>query len=190
MIVATLQEGALPENYSIALSSKENLKAIPAIEVAAAATFAEADLPIEIRYRVTDQDVLEAARRNGRLWIATDRNDHVVGFSMLEIVDGVAHLDELDVHPDHARQGIGSGLLRTAIDWAFQQEYAAMTLVTFRHLAWNAPFYERFGFTEIEQRTLAPELSEILQDEASTGIDMKNRIAMRLEIEHALRTKD
>ena len=190
MIVATQQEDALPENYSIALSSKENLKAIPAIEVAAAATFAEADLPIEIRYRVTDQDVLERACRNGRLWIATDRNDQVVGFSMLEIVDGLAHLDELDVHPDHARKGIGSGLLRVAIDWTYQQAYPAMTLVTFRHLAWNAPFYERFGFAEIEPGTLAPDLSEILQDEASAGIDMKNRIAMRLEIEQALRTKD
>jgi GNAT superfamily N-acetyltransferase len=189
MIVATLQEGALSENYSISLSSKKKLKAIPAIEVAAAATFAEADLPIEIRYRVTDQDVLEVAWRNGRLWIATDRNDRVVGFSMLEIVDGVAHLDELDVHPDHARKGIGSGLLRVAIDWAFQQGYPAMTLVTFRHLAWNAPFYERFGFTEIEQNALAPELSQILQDEASAGINAKHRIAMRLEIQQAKRSK-
>ena len=111
-----------------------------------------------------------------------DRNDHVVGFSMLEIVDGAAHLDELDVHPDHARKGIGSGLLRVSIDWAIQQGYAAMTLITFRHLAWNAPFYERFGFTEIEKHTLAPELSEILQDEASAGINTRHRIAMRLEI--------
>jgi GNAT superfamily N-acetyltransferase len=190
MTVATLQEGALPENYSIALSSKKNLKAIPAIELAAAATFAEADLPIEIRYRVTDQDVLEGAWRNGRLWIALDRNDHVVGFSMLEIVDGVAHLDELDVHPDHARKGIGSRLLRVAIDWAIQQGYPAMTLVTFRHLVWNAPFYERFGFTEIEQGVLAPELREILQDEASAGINTKHRIAMRLEIEQAKRSKN
>ncbi len=185
MVVVRSQPVGLPENYSIVLSSAENLEAIPAIEVAAAATFAEADLPLGIRYRVTDQDVLEMARQGGRLWIALNGDDRVVGFTMLEIVGGLAHLDELDVHPDHVRQGIGSSLLRVAIDWAVREAYPAMTLVTFRHLIWNAPFFEKFGFSEIERDELSLELREILRDEIAIGLSKANRIAMRLRLDKA-----
>jgi len=173
-------ELAIPANYSIQPAAKEHLRAIPAIEVAAVSTFAEADIPLEIRYRVTAPDVLEDARAGGRLWVALDRHDRAIGFAMLEILDGLAHLDEIDVHPDHAMQGIGSRLLQKTIDWAVGEKYPAMTLVTFRHLPWNAPFYERFGFREIERAALSADLRELFQDEAATGLNMKNRIAMSL----------
>ena len=145
--------------------------------------FAEADVPLEIRYRVTDPDVLENARERGRLWIALDCNDRAIGFAMLEIVDGLAHLDELDVHPDHARQGVGSGLLQKSIDWARGKKHAAMTLVTFRHLAWNAPFYEKFGFREIHRDAMSVELKALFRNEAATGMNMDNRIAMQLYLD-------
>ena len=173
----------MPANYSIQPAALEHLKAIPAIEVAAVSTFAEADIPLEIRYRVTDPDVLEDARGGGRLWIALDRNDRVIGFAMLEVMGGLAHLDEIDVHPDHTRQGIGSGLLRKTIDWARGEKHPAMTLVTFRHLPWNAPFYEKFGFREIDRDAMSADLSELLQDEADTGLNMENRIAMQLSLD-------
>lgn len=182
MVTAPPQAGTLPENYSIKLSSQTQLRAIPAIELAAAAGFSEADLPLGTRYRVTDHDVLEDARRDGRVWIASDIENRVVGFTMLEIVDGLAHLDELDVHPDHARKGIGSSLLQVAIDWASDAGYSAMTLVTFRHIAWNAPFYRKRGFSEVGRDVLGSQLSEILHDEAVAGLNAQNRIAMRLEL--------
>ena len=182
MDTAPPQAGALPENYSIELSSQTQLRAIPAIELAAATGFSEADLPLGARFRVTDRDVLEDARRGGRLWIASDCDHRVVGFAMLEIIDGLAHLDELDVHPDHAGKGIGSSLLQVAIDWASKAGYSAMTLVTFRHVAWNAPFYRKRGFNELRQDALGSQLSRILHDEAVAGLNVQNRIAMQLEL--------
>ena len=169
-------------NYSIALASREHLKAIPGIELAAASAFAEADVPLDIRYRVTDPDVLDDARSGGRIWIALDRNDQAIGFAMIEIMDGRAHLDEIDVHPDHARQGIGSALLRATIEWSRRERYGAMTLVTFRHLLWNAPFYEKFGFRELQKNAFGSELKERFHEEAATGLNMRHRIAMRLEL--------
>jgi len=172
----------MPANYSIRLAAAEHLKAIPGIQVAAVSIFAESDVPLEFRYRTTDVDVLRDAQEGERLWVATDGNDHVIGYAMVEIFDGLAHLDDLDVHPEHAKQGIGSALLRVVIDWAMREQYAAMTLVTFRHLVWNAPFYEKFGFSEIKGEALNADLRELLQDEVAAGLSGRNRIAMQLSL--------
>jgi len=126
----------MPANCTISFARPEHLKAIPGIQVAATSVFAESDVPLDIRYRTTAMDVLQAAQESGQLWIATDGNDHVIGYAMVYILDGLAHLDDLDVHPEHARRGIGSAILRAVIDWAERQQYAAMTLVTFRHLGY------------------------------------------------------
>lgn len=179
--VLTSNQG-MPANYSIRLASAEHLKAIPGIQVAAVSVFAESDVPLDIRYRTTAADVLQDAQESARLWVATDGNDHVVGYAMIEIFDGLAHLDDLDVHPEHARQGIGSALLRVVIDWAMREQYTAMTLVTFRHLAWNAPFYEKFGFSEIKGEALNDDLRELLQDEVTAGLSGRHRIGMQLSL--------
>lgn len=170
----------MPANYSISLAGPEHLGAIPGIQVAAVSVFAESDVPADIRYRISPADVLQAAQESGRLWVTTDAEDRVIGYAMIEIVDGLAHLDDLDVHPEHAKQGIGSAILRVVIDWARQEEYSAMTLVTFRHLAWNAPFYEKFGFKEINRASLSAELREMVEDEIAAGLSGKNRLAMQL----------
>ena len=172
----------MPANYSIRIASAEHLKAIPGIQVAAVSIFAESDVPLEFRYRTTAVDILQDAQESGRLWVATAGDDHVIGYAMIEIFDGLAHLDDLDVHPEHAKQGIGSALLRVVIDWAMQEQYTTMTLVTFRHLAWNAPFYEKFGFSEIKSEALNADLREFLQDEVAAGLSGRNRIAMQLSL--------
>ncbi len=69
-------------------------------------------------------------------------------------IDGVphepasAHLEQLSVHPDHVRRGIGRALLRAAIAWAADHGYDQMTLATYRDVAWNGPFYASEGFVE------------------------------------------
>lgn len=172
----------MPANYSIRLASTEHLKAIPGIQVAAVSIFAESDVPRDIRYRTTAADVLQDAQESGCLWVATDGNDHVIGYAMIEILGSVVHLDDLDVRPEHARQGIGSALLRVVIDWAMREQYITMTLVTFRHLVWNAPFYEKFGFSEIEGEALDADLRALLQGEVAAGLSECNRIAMQLSL--------
>ena len=61
----------------------------------------------------------------------------------------VAHLEQLSVHPDHAGRGIGRALLRAGCDWAAAQGYPAITLATYRDVAWNGPFYASEGFVEV-----------------------------------------
>ena len=42
------------------------------------------------------------------------------------------HLEELDVHPDHGRRGLGSSLVMAVRDWAAATGHEAITLTTFR----------------------------------------------------------
>ncbi|GAA1631377.1 GNAT family N-acetyltransferase [Catellatospora bangladeshensis] len=104
--------------------------------------------------------------------------DPPVGFARLGEVDGLAHLEQLSVHPGHSGRGIGTALLEAACTWAAGSGYQAMTLTTFADVPWNAPYYARRGFTELT--LLTPGLQEIRTHEAELGLDvLGRRIAMR-----------
>jgi len=167
---------------SIKLAGSEHLSAIPAIELAASAMFPEADLPVEVRYLVIENELLQEAQSDARLWVALTDECTPVGFAMAGIIDGGAHLDEMDVMPDFSRQGVGTRLVRTIIDWARLGDYPVLTLITFRHLPWNAPFYERMGFEAMATSELGEELAKLLQEEGDAGIDVHKRVCMKLDL--------
>jgi GNAT superfamily N-acetyltransferase len=104
--------------------------------------------------------------------------DPAVGFLSLEIVDGVAHVDQVSVLPDHGRKGLGRALLEAAVGWSAASGYSALTLTTYRDVPWNAPFYRTLGFEELT--TLSPELAAIRSHERDAGLDAFGpRVAMR-----------
>lgn len=140
--------------------------------------FSDADLPAELRFLVTDGATLLEAQAEKRLWAALHNNQKVVGFALACVVDGHGHLDEMDVHPDHGRRGIGGRLLEAVIDWARAGGFPGVTLITFRHLPWNAPFYERRGFVQIDGEQASGSLRELIRDEADAGLEPCNRVAM------------
>ena len=72
--------------------------------------------------------------------------------------------------------------MQTVCDWARERGFASVTLTTFRHLAWNAPFYARSGFAVLGDQELTPALRQRLQAEADMGLDPTKRIAMRFEL--------
>jgi len=169
----------VPEPYSIVAATKQHLSEIPKLEQAAASVFPDEDLPAALRYLVTDRDTLLEARLDGRVWVAIDAAERAVGFALAEVLDGEAFLDEVDVHPRHARRGIGTRLVNTVIGWAESREFASLSLITFRHLSWNARFYERFGFVQLARHELGPDMLQILDEEARAGIDVSKRVGMR-----------
>jgi GNAT superfamily N-acetyltransferase len=166
------------QNYTIELAAEYHLRAIPAIEQAAAAMFAEVDLPSKLRFLVTDKETLIEAQRDERLWVALDEQKNAVGFALARDVGDYAHLEEMNVHPDHGRQGIGSQLLGAVINWARAAGFPGITLITFRHLQWNAPFYEKHGFIELEHEESSRGLRELICEEAEAGLEPRNRVAM------------
>lgn len=104
-----------------------------------------------------------------------------VGFVCVEMVDGIPHIWQLSVHPDHARQGLGRSLVEATSAWAASKGFDAITLTTYRDVPWNGPFYESLGFVTVGD--LTPELSAIRKHERAIGDDdFGPRVAMRLAL--------
>ncbi|MBT8160493.1 GNAT family N-acetyltransferase [Arthrobacter terricola] len=114
--------------------------------------------------------------------VFADRMDEPVAYLLLERLDGNAHVEQLSVHPSHARQGLGSSLLDAAEEWARAEGLEWLTLTTFREVPWNAPYYRRLGFQELAGHELDDGLRGILEWEAMVGLDRWPRVAMRRRV--------
>lgn len=101
-----------------------------------------------------------------------------MAYLLLDIVDNNAHVEQVSVHPDHARQGLGRKLLDTAADWAAQHSLPALTLTTYRDVPWNAPYYERLGFRTLTEAQMTAGLRAIRAHEASRGLAVWPRVTM------------
>lgn len=100
-----------------------------------------------------------------------------VGYLIWEPVDNCLHIEQVSVHPDHARRRIGRALIdRAEKDWP---QAAALTLTTFAEVPWNAPYYERLGFRVLAEDELTPGLRDIRAAEARQGLDRWPRVCMR-----------
>lgn len=161
-----------------------DLPRLAEIELAAARLFSREDVPAAMADESMPIEELERARAAGRLWVAR-LDGRPVGFLVGGTKDGLPYVAEVDVHPDLHRRGIGTALLRAAIDWARLQRAAWLTLTTFRHVPFNAPFYAKLGFAEIPAAELGPELRAKLESEARCGMDPAKRVAMRLPLHGA-----
>jgi GNAT superfamily N-acetyltransferase len=180
------QSGArLPRGYAVRTARLRDLRALPQIEREAAASFAsylrETGMTRDAFEDVSTIEELETAMRGGRLWVAT-RDDRPVAFAWVEVVAGHAHVEELDVHPTHARRGLGRALIQTICAWAVSKRLPALTLTTFRDVPWNKPYYERLGFSVVDPATLSPAHVQIVRDEASRGFDAEKRVTMILRL--------
>ncbi|WP_228002581.1 GNAT family N-acetyltransferase [Nocardia australiensis] len=128
-------------------------------------------------------ETLREFQRAGRAWVWTDDTDHPVGYLILGIVDGAAHVEQVSVHPDHAGRRIGKRLLDHAVRWAKDQGMQAITLTTFVDVAWNGPYYERLGFRYLPAADETPALCAIRAAEAAHGLDQWPRACMRAEVD-------
>ncbi|MGH0028944.1 MAG: GNAT family N-acetyltransferase [Myxococcota bacterium] len=158
----------------------EHVACLPAIERAAGSRFREVEF-LDDDVGEGDETSLEEfheAQRAGQLWVALC-DDAVVGFALAHRHGDRAHLEEVDVHPDHGRRGLGARLVRAVCDWARGAGFAELTLTTFREVPWNAPFYRGQGFEEIPDAELPTELREIVEEEALRGLDPERRVVMR-----------
>jgi GNAT superfamily N-acetyltransferase len=141
------------------------------------------DLPMQMRDESSSLAEFQEAADDGRLLVAVHKTSRKpVGFALLLVVDDNGHLHEIDVHPEHARQGLGALLVEAVVAWAQTNEFAWLTLTTFRHLRWNAPFYERHGFREFPNASLGPELAALREEESEAGLAYETRLAMRLDV--------
>lgn len=164
--------------YSIIVARPGDIPFLAAIELAAARLLS-GHAPESILNETTSLEELSSAQRDGRLWVAVAQ-DLPVGFAHVKILEpAVAHLEEIDVHPDHGRRGLGTILIREVCAWARSRSYQSVTLTTFRDVPWNMPFYARLGFEELRDDELTTALLSTIKDETERGLDPSRRVAMR-----------
>lgn len=125
---------------------------------------------------------LDAAQRDGRLWVACDHDDVPVAFALVITVDGLPHIQELDVLQRFQRRGIGGRLVGRVAEEAREAGAPAVTLSTFSHVPWNGPYYARLGFRVLTPAEQTPGLRAIAAEEAGAGLDIRRRVSMRLDI--------
>jgi ribosomal protein S18 acetylase RimI-like enzyme len=83
----------------VRVASAADLLEVPAVEAAADALFRERG--------VLDLPAPAPADLRARAWRVLVVGRPVVGFAVLERVDGDVHLEQLSVHPSAMRQGLG-----------------------------------------------------------------------------------
>ncbi|MEV4621721.1 GNAT family N-acetyltransferase [Asanoa sp. NPDC049573] len=118
-------------------------------------------------------------QRAGVAWVATTEADEVVAYLFAEPLDGNLHLEQLSVHQNHARQGIGRKLITHAAQHAAGKNMPGLTLTTFRDVPWNAPYYERCGFHTLGEQEIGPGLRARREQEAAHGLARWPRVCMR-----------
>jgi GNAT superfamily N-acetyltransferase len=177
---------AAPSQIAIRTARAGDFSALREIEIEAGRAFAEIGMEEVARHDPFSFDELTAYQVAGHAWVAVDgsvRDDRPVAYLVVDIVAGNAHIEQVSVRPSFGRRGIGRLLIEHVASWARERGLPALTLTTFRAVAWNAPYYERCGFRTLRGDEITPELAAIRRHEAELGLDQWPRVCMRREIE-------
>lgn len=126
-------------------------------------------------------DELREFAIDGRAWVAVEDGD-IVGFVLAEEVDGCGHIEELAVASSCGGRGIGTALIDAVGAWASAAGMPALTLTTFRDVAWNAPFYERRRFRVVRDGELTAGLRAKVVEEEGYGLPVELRVVMRRDL--------
>ncbi|POG10659.1 GNAT family N-acetyltransferase [Pseudomonas putida] len=113
-------------------------------------------------------------------WLAEDDHGQVLGFVCMSLERQALHVHELSVRLQLQGQGIGRQLLDQACAVARDRGVLTLTLTTFAQVAWNGPFYARYGFEVLNDQQLDARLQGILATERAHGLS--GRCAMRLAL--------
>jgi GNAT superfamily N-acetyltransferase len=175
--------------YTLRRALLEELPALPDVEHLAAQQFRQSAHPDAAELPVQSLEQLHSHQRQGGVWVAVTQDGSVAAFAICKPVDGDLFIVEADVHPAHARQGLGAALFELLGQWARAEGHPALLLTTFRDVPWNAPYYERLGFHVLRDEELGPGLRTIRAQETEFGLSPESRVCMRRILDAALRSE-
>jgi GNAT superfamily N-acetyltransferase len=160
----------------------DELEALRSIERDAGRAFAAIGMPEIAGDEPRSVAELELFRVQGRALVAVDRRDRPAAYLLAEVVDGCAHVEQVSVAAAHAGQGLGAALIEHLAAAARGEGRPAVTLTTFRDVPWNAPYFERLGFSIVAPADQGPELAALVAREAVSIPGDAPRVAMRRPI--------
>lgn len=155
----------------------QDIAALPEVERSAAEAFRATEHGWVADDGVTESEAYLPLILAGSLWVA-EIEERIIGFVSAQATPDALHIAELAVALPHQRKGAGHQLMRAAIQAARACGLPAVTLTTFRNVAFNAPFYRMLGFEMLD--VPPPRLQTILSAERQRGLT--HRCAMRLTL--------
>ena len=130
-------------------------------------------------------EVFAAGVEAGLVFTVTREGVGPVGYALCTLRKPDLYLDQLAVHPDHGRQGIGRCLVVRVFEEAEARRIRSVSLSTFRDIPWNAPFYTRLGFKILPRRKMEPWMLELEAIQAQS-LDVTKRCFMRRRVRQPL----
>ncbi|GAA4628502.1 GNAT family N-acetyltransferase [Actinoallomurus vinaceus] len=156
----------------------DDLPILQDIEVVAGRLFRDVDMPEIAGDEPLPLGELAHYQQAGMAWAAVDADDRPVAYLIAARIDAGVHVEQVSVHPDSARRRIGRSLLDHLAAQAGGEGASALTLTTFEHVPWNAPYYLRCGFRPMTDDELTPDLRAIRRREAALGLGRWPRVCM------------
>src|SRR5262249_6282717 len=167
-----------PGAASVRQARPQDVGRLQAIQLAAGDAFRDVGMPAVADSPPLPADSLSGYRQAGRAWGAADEHDETVGFVVGGVGDGGGHIEQVRVHPRHAGPPIGGLQLDPRAGWGAPHRLRALTFVTFRGVPWNAPYYERLGFSELLPADVTPGLAARRAAKAARGGDASALVCM------------
>ena len=121
----------------VRVAAPKDLASLRDIERAAGQLFAEIGMDEIASDEPPSLDALSRYSDTGHAWVLVDDQDSPVGFALVDVVDGCAHIEQLSIHPRHHRHGYGRMLIHQIATWAQDRGMPAVTLTTFRDVVWQ-----------------------------------------------------
>jgi len=176
----------LPEGYSISAGELDDIAALIAVDKAASTLFVPTGLLDEDALEDhVPADVFELEMPAGNVFVARNQHKWPVGFALTRLRGNGLYLDQVSVHPDHGKLGIGRALVIRVLTEAEIRKLPHVSLSTFRTIPWNGPFYGSMGFREIPGDKLDPYMREI-EDAQRPFMDVTKRCFMRRKVRRGL----
>jgi len=174
--VVAVERGA---GVTIRPARSDDLSVLVEIERAAGDLFRQLDPDLLADHDPGSVEELLPYANDCRAFVSIDAHDRPVGYLLIDLVDGAAHIEQVSVHPDHARKGLGRALIEHAASWASARALHSLTLTTYLDVPWNAPYYERLGFRSLPAGEETAGLRAIRERERALGLEVWPRTSMR-----------
>ena len=165
----------------------DDLPELPELERAAGELFRPLGMGLVADDDPPSPDDLRPFVDHGRAWVAEHRGE-LAAYLLADVVDGAAHVEQVTVHPRHAHQRLGAALIEHLALWAQQHRLPALTLTTYRNVAWNGPYYLTLGFRWLDDHEITPDLRALRHHEIDRGLDRWPRGCMRRDLSPPSRT--
>ena len=176
----------LVTGYSISIATPDDVPDLVKIDRVAATLFEPTGLlSASALFEYVPAKVFADALALGHVHVMRDSAQQPVGFTLTSSRGRGLYLDQISVHPDHGRQGLGRALMLHVLRSAEDRNLPLVTLSTFRDVPWNAPFYASMGFKEIARERLDPFMLEIEQAQSEL-MDVTKRCFMQRRVRRRL----